>query len=141
MELSQQSVHDVIHPTAAFTEFDARNSVEPSGAIGEVPWSESSLNPATRINSLGTSQRASVADRRVYFLRQPILRYASFCGILFRPYRVDVFIPEPSKLDAELREVLDVDVVLSYKRCGPHPAAWAHSPPPSDAEPLGVKDG
>ena len=111
MELSQQSVHDVIHPTAAFTEFDARNGVESEGAIGAVPWSESRLNPATRINSLELPKEPLWRiDGCTSFGSQFYVTPLFVDSI--PPYRVDVFIPEPSKLDAELREILDVDVVF-----------------------------
>ncbi|KAK5990691.1 hypothetical protein PT974_08960 [Cladobotryum mycophilum] len=54
MDLSQQSIHDVIHPTAAFCDdgpWQAENA--PNDDAGkEVPWEESVLNPKNRIDSL-----------------------------------------------------------------------------------------
>lgn len=109
MELSQQSIHDVIHPTAAFSEPPAA----PDGPIldrDDTPdWHDSLLNPKNRIDSLAP-------------LAHPLWRIdgcTSFGSQFFAvplsfdnpsPMRIDVFIPEPAKLSPVLKEVLDVDV-------------------------------
>ncbi|RCI14604.1 hypothetical protein L249_6837 [Ophiocordyceps polyrhachis-furcata BCC 54312] len=113
MELNQESIHDVIHPTAAFSDFKAP---EPSSTLprypdATVPWPNSPLNPKNRIDSLGP-------------LSNPLWRIdgctafgTQFYAVpLFvnpvRPYRVDVFIPEPAQLPADVRKLLDLDITF-----------------------------
>ncbi|KAM0342733.1 hypothetical protein ACHAPU_009225 [Fusarium lateritium] len=112
MELSQESIHDVIHPTAAFSApspgLDLNSSSQSAESVG---WQDSLLNPKNRIDSLSP-------------LEQPLWRIdgctafgSQFYAVpLFfdpmPPTRMDVFIPEPSKLSPDLRDVLDVDVAF-----------------------------
>lgn len=111
MELSQQSIHDVIHPTAAYSE-PAPGSAKDALVEGHnPPWEESMLNPKNRIDSFAR-------------LEKPLWRIdgctafgSQFYAVpLFLdstpPARMDVFIPEPAKLSPELRRVLDVDVAF-----------------------------
>lgn len=112
MELSQQAIHDVIHPTAAFSHLSARGTGEStrSGAE-EVLWENSSLNPKNRIDSL------AALDRPLWRIDGCTAFGSQFYAVpLFfdsiPPFRVDVFIPEPAALSAELRRVLDMDVTF-----------------------------
>lgn len=110
MELSEGSIHDVIHPTAAFCDYrdNVESSVFSPHATQEIPWLDSPLNPKNRIESLevpreplwdidGCTAFGSQFYATPLFVSSP------------RPLRVDVFIPEPSKLPSEVRELLDVD--------------------------------
>ncbi|KAF7553284.1 hypothetical protein G7046_g7145 [Stylonectria norvegica] len=114
MELSQQSIHDVIHPTAAFSEVAPDLSTgQPSEQEVEVEpsWEDSQLNPKNRIDGLG------VLDHPLWRIDGCTAFGSQFYAVpLFMgqisPIRMDVFIPEPSKLDPELRRVLDVDVAF-----------------------------
>lgn len=114
MELSQQSIHDVIHPTAAFCDESVWKQAAATAAIHdarEIPWEESLLNPKNRIDSLEP-------------LKKPLWRIdgctafgTQFYAVpLFMesipPFRIDVFIPEPATLSPELRNVLDMGVAF-----------------------------
>ena len=114
MDLSLESIHDVIHPTAAFCDppADSNHALNSTkGQEASVDWEESFLNPKNRIDSLEVPQ-------------QPLWRIdgcTAFGGQFYAmplfvpsviPLRMDVFIPEPSKLPLEIREMLDVDVVF-----------------------------
>ncbi|KAF4594684.1 Protein kinase-like domain protein [Ophiocordyceps camponoti-floridani] len=109
MELSQQSIHDVIHPTAAFSYVTASEPLEPPS--DGLPWEKSSQNPKNRIDSLDPLENplwridgCTAFGTQLYavplFIRPP------------RPYRVDFFIPEPAKLPTELRKLLDLDITF-----------------------------
>ncbi|KAF4337038.1 hypothetical protein FBEOM_9027 [Fusarium beomiforme] len=112
MELSQQSIHDVIHPTAAFSCPSPSNHLD--SAVRDchaVDWQDSSLNPKNRIDSL------SPLDRPLWRIDGCTSFGSQFYAVpLFidsmPPIRMDVFIPEPSKLSPELRLTLDVDVTF-----------------------------
>ncbi|KAI6783810.1 uncharacterized protein J7T54_001686 [Emericellopsis cladophorae] len=109
MELSEESIHDVIHPTAAF------GTQKPSRAqrqnVEEDPpsWESSLLNPKNRIDSLEipdsplwaidgcTAYGAQLYATPLFFKSMP-------------PLRMDVYIPEPTKLPLAVREVLEVDM-------------------------------
>ncbi|KAF4977104.1 hypothetical protein FZEAL_6337 [Fusarium zealandicum] len=115
MELSQQSIHDVIHPTAAFSDPFTPDPDPDQNLVNEeghtVSWQDSLLNPKNRIDSFAELER-------------PLWRIDGCTGFggqfyavpLFLdhivPMRVDVFIPEPAKLSSYLRRVLDVDVAF-----------------------------
>ncbi|KAF5657343.1 hypothetical protein FHETE_10504 [Fusarium heterosporum] len=112
MELSQESIHDVIHPTAAFSAHSPGHDLNSiSQSTKSVDWQDSLLNPKNRIDSLNP-------------LEQPLWRIDGCTAfgsqfyavpIFFDPMppiRMDVFIPEPSKLSPDLRHVLDVDVAF-----------------------------
>ncbi|KAK7398086.1 hypothetical protein QQX98_012553 [Neonectria punicea] len=111
MELSQQSIHDVIHPTAAFSETPPAPALDDQHRNQAPSWQDSLLNPKNRIDSLAPLER-------------PLWRIDGCTGFgsqfyavpLFvesiSPIRMDVFIPEPAKLSEDFRRVLDVDVAF-----------------------------
>ncbi|KAL7761807.1 hypothetical protein ACKLNR_008342 [Fusarium oxysporum f. sp. zingiberi] len=112
MELSQESIHDVIHPTAAFS--GPPSTTQLGSAVQDshvADWQNSSLNPKNRIDSL------SPLDRPLWRIDGCTAFGSQFYAVpLFidsmSPIRMDVFIPEPSKLSQELRLALDVDVAF-----------------------------
>lgn len=113
MELSQQSIHDVIHPTAAFVDAAcAPPAPSPSRDEPEAAsWEDSPLNPKNRIDSLG------ILSRPLWRIDGCTAFGSQFYAIpLFLPspppMRIDVFIPEPAKLSTEIRSLLDVDVAF-----------------------------
>ncbi|PHH74187.1 hypothetical protein CDD83_4600 [Cordyceps sp. RAO-2017] len=134
MDLSQQSIHDVIHPTAAFsgpvgpsdrttTTTKLTTSIATPNAHnndrnsdGGIAWSESSLNPKNRIDSLDPLAKPLWRIDGCTAFGTQIYAVPLFLDPI-RPYRVDVFIPEPATLPEELRKVLDLDVTF-YVRDG-----------------------
>ncbi|KAH6898594.1 hypothetical protein B0T10DRAFT_114852 [Thelonectria olida] len=109
MELSQQSIHDVIHPTAAFSETPPSLDLQRLDRDDTQNWHTSLLNPKNRIDSL------AVLERPLWRIDGCTSFGSQFYAIpLFidtpSPMRIDVFIPEPAKLDPALKKVLDVDV-------------------------------
>lgn len=110
MELSQQAIHDVIHPTAAFSSVDADHTPSLHSAE-DVAWEESSLNPRNRIDSL------EIPDHPLWRIDGCTAFGSQFYAVpLFvnsiAPFRMDVYIPEPAKLPTQMRDVLDVDVTF-----------------------------
>ncbi|CAM1506908.1 Fc.00g065490.m01.CDS01 [Cosmosporella sp. VM-42] len=111
MELSQQSIHDVIHPTAAFSETPsdaAQNALDQSH---NRPWDQSLLNPKNRIDSLAELERPLWRIDGCTGFGSQFYAVPLFVSSI-SPARMDVFIPEPAKLDQDLRQVLDVDVAF-----------------------------
>jgi len=111
MELNSTSIHDIIHPTAAFS----RSQVQPQGPATEPsPWTGSQLNPKNRIDSLDPPQK-------------PLWRVDGCTGLgtqyyavpLFLrdipPVRFDVFIPEEACKCLLLRQLLDLNVAFHTK--------------------------
>ncbi|KAG5982137.1 hypothetical protein E4U55_002264 [Claviceps digitariae] len=120
MDLSQQSIHDVIHPTAAFSVYkpDRDSSSQKAQATGQThnDWETSRLNPKNRINSLAPPKNAlwridgcTAFGTQFYAVPQFVDKMP--------PFRVDVFIPEPATLSADLREALDLDVTFYTRDC------------------------
>lgn len=116
MELSQQSIHDVIHPTAAFSDFAPQSVVERPKISQEVPWPDSWLNPKNRIDSLDPPGHPLWRVDGCTAFGTQIYAVPLFIDTV-RPLRVDVFIPEPATLSRELRRALDLDVTF-YVRDG-----------------------
>lgn len=114
MELSQQSIHDVIHPTAAFpNESVWQQAAAHAAALAakEIPWDESPLNPKNRIDSLEAPERPlwridGCTAFGTQFYAVPLFMDS------IPPLRIDVFIPEPATIAPELRSVLDMDVAF-----------------------------
>lgn len=114
MELNSTSIHDVIHPTAAFSLNPAAASTPASASAGDVPWHESQLNPKNRIDSLDPPLN-------------PLWRIDGCTGLgtqyyalpLFLadvpPMRFDVFIPEEAATNPLLRELLDLNAAFHTK--------------------------
>ncbi|KAM6480998.1 hypothetical protein HDV62DRAFT_90609 [Trichoderma sp. SZMC 28011] len=114
MELSQQSIHDVIHPTAAFSDESIWEQSAANAAVNaarETSWDESPLNPKNRIDSLEPPARPlwridGCTAFGTQFYAVPLFMDS------IPPFRIDVFIPEPATLSRELRSVLDMDVAF-----------------------------
>ncbi|PNP53773.1 hypothetical protein THARTR1_05897 [Trichoderma harzianum] len=114
MELSQQSIHDVIHPTAAFSDESIWEQSAANAAVDaarETSWDESPLNPKNRIDSLEPPARPlwridGCTAFGTQFYAVPLFVES------IPPFRIDVFIPEPATLSRELRSVLDMDVAF-----------------------------
>lgn len=111
MELSQRSIHDVIHPTAAFSEDDIDSAKTASQNDGGCAWEHSLLNPKNRIDSLEALERPlwridGCTGFGSQFYAVPLFLQS------IPPLRMDVFIPEPARLDPDLRQVLDTDVAF-----------------------------
>lgn len=116
MELNSTSIHDVIHPTAAFSQnAPAANPLATRPASDtECPWLESQLNPKNRIDSLDPPLN-------------PLWRIDGCTGLgtqyyalpLFLPdippMRFDVFIPEEAAASPLLRKLLDLDGAFHTK--------------------------
>ncbi|KAL7913135.1 hypothetical protein GGI35DRAFT_278781 [Trichoderma velutinum] len=114
MELSQQSIHDVIHPTAAYSDESIWEQSATNAAVNaarEISWDESPLNPKNRIDSLEPPARPlwridGCTAFGTQFYAVPLFMES------IPPFRIDVFIPEPATLSRELRSVLDMDVAF-----------------------------
>ncbi|EHK24821.1 uncharacterized protein TRIVIDRAFT_208624 [Trichoderma virens Gv29-8] len=114
MELSQQSIHDVIHPTAAFSDesiWEQSATSAAANAARETSWDQSPLNPKNRIDSLEPPARPlwridGCTAFGTQFYAVPLFMES------IPPFRIDVFIPEPATLSPELRSVLDMDVAF-----------------------------
>lgn len=112
MELSQESIHDVIHPTAAFSDILSNRDAESVMQDGQsVDWQNSVLNPKNRIDSLSQLERPLWRIDGCTAFGSQFYAVPLFVDSM-PPLRVDVFIPEPSKLSLELRQALDVDVAF-----------------------------
>ncbi|KYK57679.1 Protein kinase-like domain protein [Drechmeria coniospora] len=112
MELNQQSIHDVIHPTAAFsTVLPHNNEGKHSPPPSPIPWSNSWLNPKNRIDSLDPPANPLWRIDGCTAFGTQIYALPLFLDPI-RPYRVDVFIPEPATLSGNLREVLGLDAAF-----------------------------
>ncbi|KAH0595967.1 hypothetical protein MHUMG1_06517 [Metarhizium humberi] len=113
MDLSQQSIHDVIHPTAAFSKYNSRDT--PVGATplsnAGIPWADSLLNPKNRIDSLCPPKNPLWRIDGCTAFGTQLYAVPLFVDKI-PPVRVDVFIPEPATLPADVRDPLDLDVTF-----------------------------
>ncbi|KAL0939312.1 uncharacterized protein CTRU02_205922 [Colletotrichum truncatum] len=115
MELASDIIHDIIHPTAAFSvalhgDHTTRGDANPR-QFPLSDWGVSQLNPKNRIDSLDP-------------LPEPLWRIDGCTGLgtqfyvlpLFLssipPMRIDAFIPEQSTQPQEVRQLLDLDVAF-----------------------------
>ncbi|WYZ34426.1 hypothetical protein EsH8_I_000702 [Colletotrichum jinshuiense] len=118
MELEPDVIHDIIHPTAAFSEAFQRDiphleSDDPY-RLPSADWESSQLNPKNRVDSLDP-------------LPDPLWRIDGCTGLgtqfyilpLFlrsiQPMRIDAFIPEQSTQSFETRQLLGLDVAFHTK--------------------------
>ncbi|KAK4129318.1 hypothetical protein N657DRAFT_686668 [Parathielavia appendiculata] len=113
MELGSAAIHDVTHPTAAFSQGSSL-SKRMTTAAPDVSWDESQLNPKNRIDSLD-------------FPVKPLWRIDGGTGLgtqffvvpLFLPFpppmRFDVFIPDEAVASRVLRQLLDLNVAFHTK--------------------------
>ncbi|EPE08271.1 hypothetical protein F503_01054 [Ophiostoma piceae UAMH 11346] len=136
MDLSFEAIHDVIHPTAAFSQGsgdgdggrsstssyagskDCGDDDEHHNSIDDdAGWTQSQLNPKNRIDSLAP-------------MSQPLWRIDGSAGFgtqfyaypLFLdgppPMHIDVFVHEGASYPAVVRELLDLDVSFHTKDAG-----------------------
>ena len=108
MDLSQQAIHNVIHPTAAFSENSLPKILAPAVENGLVEWGDSSLNPKNRIESLEIPKNCSWRIDGCTGFGSQFYAVPLFIKPL-PPVRVDVFLPEPATLPPDMRRVLDID--------------------------------
>lgn len=111
MELSEDTIHDVIHPTAAFSGLSASLKQDSRTDVSTTPWHNSMLNPKNRIDSLEIPEGVLWQIDGCTALGSQFYATPLFMGDM-PPLRMDVFIPEPPKLPLRLREMLDVDVLF-----------------------------
>jgi serine/threonine protein kinase len=114
MELNSVSIHDVIHPTAAFSQNPPPSKPQATVTSDGVSWDESQLNPKNRIDSL---------DPPV----DPLWRIDGCTGLATQyyavplfvpdmpPMRFDVFIPEEAAASPVLRQLLDLNIAFHTK--------------------------
>lgn len=111
MELSQQSIHDVIHPTAAFCQPPSAPPAHAEYQSRDIDWEDSCLNPKNRIDSLEVPARPLWRIDGCTAFGSQFYAVPLFVDTI-SPIRMDVFIPEPARLSPELRHLLDVDVAF-----------------------------
>jgi hypothetical protein len=114
MGLNSASIHDVIHPTAAFSQSSPLVKSRDTAPAEGAPWDECQLNPKNRVNSLDPPLN-------------PLWRVDGCTGLgtqyyvvpLFLPevppLRFDVFIPEEAVVSPVLRELLELNVAFHTK--------------------------
>jgi len=114
MELNSASIHDVIHPTAAFSQNSSLATDPATASPKSASWEESQLNPKNRLDSLE-------------FPLSPLFRIDGCTGLGtqyyavplflpdFPPMRFDVFIPEQAVASPVLRALLDLNVAFHTK--------------------------
>jgi len=113
MDLNSASIHDVIHPTAAFSQ-NSPPANHPTDPPEEVPWSESQLNPKNRVNSLDPPQNPRWRIDGSTGLGTQFYALPLNAGPL-PPMRFDVFIPEEAGLSPRLREILSLNAAFHTK--------------------------
>ncbi|KAK4449299.1 ribosomal protein S6 kinase alpha-5 [Podospora aff. communis PSN243] len=111
MELNSTSIHDVIHPTAAFSQ--SRPQVQLPEARSS-PWSESQLNPKNRIDSLDPPLNPLWRVDGCTGLGTQYYAVPLFLGDI-PPMRFDVFIPEEASSCPLLRQLLDLNAAFHIK--------------------------
>ncbi|KAL2165505.1 hypothetical protein VTH06DRAFT_805 [Thermothelomyces fergusii] len=113
MELHSASIHDVIHPTAAFTQNPlAKHGSGPGPEL--VPWEDSQLNPKNRLDSLEFPKPALFRIDGCTGLGTQYSAVPLFLSHM-PPMRLDVFIPEQAVASPVLRELLDLKVAFHAK--------------------------
>lgn len=113
MDLSTETIHDVIHPTAIFChrmDHDEQPAEHPT-EDAQIPWENSQLNPKNRIDSLAP-------------LKSPLWKIDGCAGLgtqfyavpLFLedvpPMRCDIFLCEDTTKSPLMRELLDLETVF-----------------------------
>jgi len=115
MDLTQDAIAHIIHPTAAFVGSYQPHTAFPTKAdVNPVLWNDSELNPKNRIDSLDQVLNPrwridGATGMGTQFYTVPLF----FTNLT--PLRIDTFIPEQSKHPPELREILDLDTAFHYK--------------------------
>ncbi|KAK4205207.1 hypothetical protein QBC40DRAFT_49706 [Triangularia verruculosa] len=116
MELNSTTIHDAIHPTAAF--FQDRSALDQSsphrGASAPNPWPESQLNPKNRVDSLDPHPNPLWRIDGCTGLGTQYYAIPLFVDNL-PPMRFDVFVPQETTQDPLLRQILDLDAAFHTK--------------------------
>ncbi|KAF6816159.1 hypothetical protein CPLU01_13939 [Colletotrichum plurivorum] len=118
MDLTSDIIHEIIHPTAAFSaasqEHNAHGAIDHPRQLPLADWEASPLNPKNRIDSLDPLcdplwciHGCTAFGTQFYVL--PLFLSS------VPPMRIDAFIPEQSSQSRELRELLDLDVAFHTK--------------------------
>ena len=116
MELNSTSIHDVIHPTAAFSQNPGPPppaKFRPS-APSDVSWKDSQLNPKNRLDSLDLPANPLWRIDGCTGLGTQYYAVPLFASDI-SPMRFDVFIPEEAVASPLLRELLDLNVAFHTK--------------------------
>lgn len=114
MELNSSSIHQVIHPTAAFARRSPEATATPHDAAGEPTWLESQLNPKNRIDSLDPIERPLWRIDGCTGLGTQYYAVPLFLGDV-PPLRFDVFIPEETASSHLVRQLLDLNAAFHTK--------------------------
>ncbi|KAK4240834.1 hypothetical protein C8A03DRAFT_12865 [Achaetomium macrosporum] len=120
MELNSAAIHDVVHPTAGFSQGALTESLSLSESRATVcsesaSWDESQLNPKNRIDSLDPPVRPlwridGCTGLGTQFYATPLFLHD------VPPMRFDVFIPEEVQAaSSKLRQLLDLSVAFHTK--------------------------
>ncbi|CAN8099774.1 unnamed protein product [Discula destructiva] len=112
MELSNQAIHDVIHPTAIFcaaADRDGPNHRSNDGS--DLLWADSQLNPKNRVDSLDPPKDPlwridGCAGLGTHFYAVPL-----FLGDV-PPMRFDVLVSENAVESPTVRKLLNMDMVF-----------------------------
>ncbi|KAJ4421406.1 hypothetical protein N0V82_003787 [Gnomoniopsis sp. IMI 355080] len=117
MDLSTQTIHDVIHPTAVFhTPTPHKNLIEQRVENIARPWEDSQLNPKNRIDSLDPPKHPlwkldGCAGLGTQFYAIPL-----FLGEV-PPIRCDALLSEDVTEEPTMRKLLDLDTVFHARDC------------------------
>ncbi|KAK4220256.1 ribosomal protein S6 kinase alpha-5 [Rhypophila decipiens] len=114
MELNSSSIHEVIHPTAAFSKRAPRTAAIPHDSVGEPSWAESQLNPRNRIDSLSPIEEPLWRIDGCTGLGSQYYALPLFLGEV-PPMRFDVFIPEETASSYLVRQLLDLNAAFHTK--------------------------
>ncbi|KAK4164253.1 ribosomal protein S6 kinase alpha-5 [Cladorrhinum sp. PSN259] len=114
MDLNANSIHDVIHPTAAFAQNRSCITSTSLSAPTELPWGESQLNPKNRIDSLDPPLNPLWRIDGCTSLGTQFYAIPQFLGDT-PPKRLDVFIPRQAAADPLLRPLLDLHAAFHTK--------------------------
>ncbi|KAK3354985.1 hypothetical protein B0H65DRAFT_31344 [Neurospora tetraspora] len=115
MKLTSASIHNVIHPTAAFSPSVPKPSSPPSAEPESQSWLHSQLNPKNRIDSLEPPANPlwridGCTGQGTQFYALPL-----FLGYHVPPLRFDVFLPQEAGNCQLLRDLLDLDAAFHTK--------------------------
>ncbi|KAK0746282.1 hypothetical protein B0T18DRAFT_327317 [Schizothecium vesticola] len=115
MDLNTASIHDVIHPTAAFSR--CALPVQPTSTAETDLWFESQLNPKNRIDSLDTIHNPLWRIDGCTGLGTQYYAIPLFLGSI-PPMRFDVFVPEEAGSCPLVRRLLDLNAAFHTKDPG-----------------------
>ena len=114
MDLGFGAIHNVIHPTAAFSLGSGDGDGHGDRIDGDAGWAQSQLNPKNRIDSLAPMSRPlwridGSAGFGTQFYAYPLFLDGP------PPMHIDIFVHEGASYPAVVRELLDLDVSFHTK--------------------------